>query len=161
MIEGELPFLNQNSLHVSYLIATNGTSTIVNPDKLSFTLRDYLAKTLEVDAEKRPDATQLLQHPFFAVAEPLRTLASLAKSARLHDLSPERPYDTPSPLRGFSPSPPQPSRSRSRPRRMETPAPEPAHSRPYTRHPPVRIPPDNRIRRAQEEDWATWEGKYN
>jgi serine/threonine protein kinase len=75
MIEGEPPYLNQNPLKALYLIATNGTPTIANPENLSSTFRDYLAKTLEVDAEKRPDATQLLQHPFFAIAEPLRTLA--------------------------------------------------------------------------------------
>jgi p21-activated kinase 1 len=82
MIEGEPPYLNQNPLKALYLIATNGTPTIANPENLSSTFRDYLAKTLEVDAEKRPDATQLLQHPFFAISEPLRTLAPLIKAAR-------------------------------------------------------------------------------
>ncbi|KAI0306021.1 kinase-like domain-containing protein [Multifurca ochricompacta] len=82
MIEGEPPYLNQNPLKALYLIATNGTPTIANPENLSPTFRDYLAKTLEVDAEKRPDATQLLQHPFFSIAEPLRTLAPLIKAAR-------------------------------------------------------------------------------
>jgi len=37
---------------------------------------------LEVDAEKRPNATELLQHPFFKLSEPLRTLAPLIKAAR-------------------------------------------------------------------------------
>ncbi|KAI0255716.1 kinase-like domain-containing protein [Lactifluus subvellereus] len=82
MIEGEPPYLNQNPLKALYLIATNGTPTIANPENLSATFRDYLAKTLEVDAEKRPDATQLLQHSFFAIAEPLRTLSPLIKAAR-------------------------------------------------------------------------------
>ena len=52
-----------------------------NPEKLSPTFRDYLAKTLEVDTEKRTDATRLLQHPFFAIAEPLHTLVPLIKAA--------------------------------------------------------------------------------
>ncbi|THH15267.1 hypothetical protein EW146_g5181 [Bondarzewia mesenterica] len=82
MIEGEPPYLNQNPLKALYLIATNGTPTIANPESLSPVFRDYLAKTLEVDAEKRPDAAQLLQHPFFSIAEPLRTLAPLIKAAR-------------------------------------------------------------------------------
>jgi len=82
MIEGEPPYLNQNPLKALYLIATNGTPTIANPENLSPTFRDYLAKTLEVDADKRPDATQLLQHPFFAISEPLRTLSPLIKAAR-------------------------------------------------------------------------------
>ncbi|KAF8488853.1 serine/threonine-protein kinase PAK 1-like protein [Russula emetica] len=82
MIEGEPPYLDQNPLRALYLIPTNGTPKIANPELLSSTFRDYLAKTLELDAEKRPDATQLLQHPFFAMAEPLRTLAPLIKAGR-------------------------------------------------------------------------------
>ncbi|KAF5328890.1 hypothetical protein D9611_014265 [Ephemerocybe angulata] len=82
MIEGEPPYLNQNPLKALYLIATNGTPTIANPENLSPVFTDYLAKTLEVDAEKRPSATELLQHPFFKCSEPLRTLAPLIKAAR-------------------------------------------------------------------------------
>ena len=102
MIEGEPPYLNQNPLKALYLIATNGTPSIANPENLSSVFSDYLAKTLEVDAEKRPNATELLQvhlfliiisyffnnyssssqHPFFKLSEPLRTLAPLIKAAR-------------------------------------------------------------------------------
>ncbi|KAG6865917.1 Serine/threonine-protein kinase smu1 [Termitomyces sp. T159_Od127] len=82
MIEGEPPYLNQNPLKALYLIATNGTPTIANPENLSSVFTDYLAKCLEVDAEKRPTATELLQHPFFKLSEPLRTLAPLIKAAR-------------------------------------------------------------------------------
>ncbi|KAG9027111.1 signal transducing kinase of the PAK [Tulasnella sp. JGI-2019a] len=82
MVEGEPPYLNQNPLKALYLIATNGTPTIANPELLSPLFKNYLAMTLEVDAEKRPDAAQLLQHTFFTKAEPLRTLAPLIKAAR-------------------------------------------------------------------------------
>jgi p21-activated kinase 1 len=82
MIEGEPPYLNQNPLKALYLIATNGTPAIANPEALSGTFRDYLSKTLEVDAEKRPDASGTLQHAFFKLSEPLRTLAPLIKAAR-------------------------------------------------------------------------------
>lgn len=61
MIEGEPPYLNQNPLKALYLIATNGTPTINNPEALSDIFKDYLSKCLEVDAEKRPDAVQLLK----------------------------------------------------------------------------------------------------
>jgi p21-activated kinase 1 len=64
LIEGEPPYLNQNPLKALYLIATNGTPTIANPENLSPVFTDYLAKTLEVDAEKRPSATELLQVGF-------------------------------------------------------------------------------------------------
>lgn len=82
MIEGEPPYLNENPLRALYLIVTNGTPKINNPESLSPVFRDYLARCLEVDAEKRPDASKLLQHPFFRIAEPLRTLGPLIKAAR-------------------------------------------------------------------------------
>ncbi|EKM81766.1 hypothetical protein AGABI1DRAFT_118842 [Agaricus bisporus var. burnettii JB137-S8] len=82
MIEGEPPYLNQNPLKALYLIATNGTPKIANPENLSALFTEYLSKTLEVDAEKRPTATELLQHPFFKLSEPLRTLAPLIKAAK-------------------------------------------------------------------------------
>jgi p21-activated kinase 1 len=82
MIEGEPPYLDQNPLKALFMIATTGSPTIANSENFSLRFRDYLAKTLEVDAEKRPDVTQLLQHPFFAMADPLRTLIPLIKAAR-------------------------------------------------------------------------------
>ena len=103
MIEGEPPYYNQNPLKALYLIETNGSPPISFPENLSPVLSDYLAKTLEVDAEKRPNATELLQvcilsvekkiqhwltlifppqHPFFKISEPLRTLVPLIKAAR-------------------------------------------------------------------------------
>lgn len=82
MIEGEPPYLNQNPIKALYLIATNGTPTIQNPEALSPIFKDYLKSALEVDAEKRPDAQSLLKHPFFKCAESLRTLTPLIKAAR-------------------------------------------------------------------------------
>lgn len=61
MIEGEPPYLNQNPLKALYLIATNGTPQIANPEQLTPEFREYLARTLEVDAEKRPTAAELLE----------------------------------------------------------------------------------------------------
>lgn len=87
MVEGEPPYLNENPLRVSadsradaectdvrlgqalYLIATNGSPTINNPEQLSDVFRDFLAQCLEVDADKRPSAAQLLGHLFFKKAQ--------------------------------------------------------------------------------------------
>ena len=82
MIERERPNLGQNTLTALDIIAAYTTPSITNPKKLSPAFRDYLSKTLEVDAEERPDATQVLHHPFFAIAEPLRMLVPLIKAAR-------------------------------------------------------------------------------
>lgn len=61
MIEGEPPYLNQNPLKALYLIATNGTPTIANPENLSALFKDYLRLALSVDVERRPTANDLLQ----------------------------------------------------------------------------------------------------
>ncbi|KAJ2786539.1 hypothetical protein GGI15_001443 [Coemansia interrupta] len=82
MVEGEPPYLNENPLRALYLIATTGTPKIQNPETLSPVFRDFLAQALEVSAEKRPNATELLAHPFLQKADPLRSLAPLIRAAR-------------------------------------------------------------------------------
>ncbi|KAJ3007172.1 signal transducing kinase of the PAK [Thoreauomyces humboldtii] len=82
MIEGEPPYLNENPLRALYLIATNGTPSLQQPEKLSPVFKDFLKVTLEVDAEKRPTAVELLKHPFIRTADPLRNLVPLIKAAR-------------------------------------------------------------------------------
>lgn len=44
-----------------YLIATNGTPELQNPEKLTTTFRDFLNRCLEMDVEKRGSAKELLQ----------------------------------------------------------------------------------------------------
>ncbi|KAM0749348.1 Pkinase-domain-containing protein [Meredithblackwellia eburnea MCA 4105] len=82
MVEGEPPYLNENPLRALYLIATNGSPTINNPEQLSVVFRDFLKQSLEVDTEKRPSAAQLLTHPFFTKCHPLTSLAPLIQAAR-------------------------------------------------------------------------------
>jgi len=82
MIEGEPPYLNENPLRALYLIATNGTPEIQHPENLSPVFRDFLAKCLEADSEKRPSATEILQHKFLEKADPLTSMIPLIKSVR-------------------------------------------------------------------------------
>lgn len=59
----------QNNLHLNklfyhqalYLIATNGTPEIQSLDQISDEFKDFLFSCLEIDADKRKNATQLLQ----------------------------------------------------------------------------------------------------
>ncbi|KAK4050264.1 protein kinase domain-containing protein [Microbotryomycetes sp. JL201] len=89
MVEGEPPYLNENPLRALYLIATNGSPTINNPEQLSEVFRDFLAQCLEVDVEKRPTAAQLLNHMFFKKAQPLKTLTPLIQAARAQAKAPK------------------------------------------------------------------------
>jgi len=82
MIEGEPPYLNENPLRALYLIATNGTPELNNPERLSPVFRHFLASCLEMDVEKRGSANEMLQHPFLRKSAPLSSLCPLIKAAK-------------------------------------------------------------------------------
>ncbi|KAJ3272571.1 Protein kinase [Terramyces sp. JEL0728] len=64
MLEAEPPYLEEEALKALYLIATNGTPKLKNPDTVSFKLNGFLASCLEVDEDKRAACQELLDHPF-------------------------------------------------------------------------------------------------
>jgi len=82
MVEGEPPYLNENPLRALYLIATNGTPELQNPEDLSAEFKDFLNQCLEMDVGKRGDATQLLKHEFLKKSAPLSSLVPLIKAAK-------------------------------------------------------------------------------
>lgn len=61
MIENEPPYLDEEPLKALYLIATNGTPTLKNPEKLSRELKHFLSVCLCVDVKSRATADELLQ----------------------------------------------------------------------------------------------------
>ncbi|KAF7728114.1 signal transducing kinase of the PAK [Apophysomyces ossiformis] len=85
MVEGEPPYLNENPLRALYLIATNGTPQLQSPESLSDVFRNFLARCLEVDPERRPSAAEILKHPFLSKADPLCSLSPLIRTAREND----------------------------------------------------------------------------
>ncbi|XP_053555284.1 serine/threonine-protein kinase PAK 3 isoform X1 [Bombina bombina] len=82
MVEGEPPYLNENPLRALYLIATNGTPELQNPERLSAIFRDFLNRCLEMDVDRRGSAKELLQHPFLKLAKPLSSLTPLIIAAK-------------------------------------------------------------------------------
>ncbi|KAJ8266923.1 hypothetical protein GJAV_G00136220 [Gymnothorax javanicus] len=82
MVEGEPPYLNENPLRALYLIATNGTPELQNPERLSSVFRDFLKRCLEMDVDRRDSAKQLLQHSFLKLAKPLSSLTPLIVAAK-------------------------------------------------------------------------------
>jgi len=82
MLEGEPPYLNENPLRALYLIATNGTPELQNPERISDTFKDFLARCLEMDVDQRYSASQLLEHPFLKKAAPMTSLVPLIEFAK-------------------------------------------------------------------------------
>lgn len=83
MIEGEPPYLNETPLRALYLIATNGTPKLREPEALSDDIKRFLARCLQVDFNKRADADQLLKDKFMLEADEVISLAPLVKIARM------------------------------------------------------------------------------
>ncbi|OMJ09942.1 Serine/threonine-protein kinase SMU1 [Smittium culicis] len=82
MVTGEPPYLNENPLRALYLIATNGTPKIPNFESLSIVFRDFLLNALNVNVDKRPNASEMLNHPFLQKSGPLSCLGPLIRAAR-------------------------------------------------------------------------------
>ena len=64
MIESEPPYLNEEPLKALFLIATNGTPTLKNADRLSHELKRFLSLCLTVDVNQRASAAQVLESEF-------------------------------------------------------------------------------------------------
>lgn len=79
MIESEPPYLNEEPLKALFLIATNGTPRLKNPNKLSRELKAFLSVCLCVDVRSRASADELLKNEFFGNRCSLASLAELLK----------------------------------------------------------------------------------
>lgn len=87
MIEGEPPYLNETPLRALYLIATNGTPKLKEPEALSTDIKQFLAWCLQVDFHARGTADELLRDKFIVEADDVLSLAPLVKIARMKRLA--------------------------------------------------------------------------
>lgn len=83
MIEGEPPYLNETPLRALYLIATNGTPRLKEPEALSYDIKKFLAWCLQVDFNQRGTAAELLQDKFIQNSDDVSSLAPLVKIAMM------------------------------------------------------------------------------
>ena len=70
-----------------YLIATNGTPEIQNPEKLTPVFKDFLAQCLETDVEKRVGSSELLQVSIVNVPNMDQTFEKRLEKYPLHAYS--------------------------------------------------------------------------
>ena len=82
MAEGEPPYIEFPPLRALFLIATQGTPALKEPEKWSGTFKDFLARCLDVDFNLRGTAEELLEHPFLRMSCPLKNLAPLILKAQ-------------------------------------------------------------------------------
>eukprot|EP00026_Physarum_polycephalum_P001858 Phypoly_transcript_01861.p1 GENE.Phypoly_transcript_01861~~Phypoly_transcript_01861.p1 ORF type:complete len:972 (+),score=266.06 Phypoly_transcript_01861:362-2917(+) len=82
MAEGEPPYLEFPPLRALFLLTTQGVPPIRDPQKYSKEYHDFVGLCLEKDPEKRPDATELLKHPFLKKACPGEEIYTVVEKAR-------------------------------------------------------------------------------
>lgn len=68
MAEGEPPYMEYPPLRALFLITTKGIPPVKNQNKWSKEFHDFFAKCLDVNVQTRPEAADLLRHPFMAKA---------------------------------------------------------------------------------------------
>jgi len=64
MAEGEPPYMEYPPLRALFLITTKGIPPLKDTAKWSRDFHDFFAKTLDTNVQSRPEANDLLKHPF-------------------------------------------------------------------------------------------------
>ncbi|RKP21182.1 protein kinase [Rozella allomycis CSF55] len=77
MLEGEPPYLDEEPLKALYMIASNGKPKLRDSSRPSELFRSFLDACLTVDVSKRPNATELLAHPFLKLSAPKSSIKNL------------------------------------------------------------------------------------
>jgi len=82
MAEGEPPYMDFPPLRALFLITTKGIPPLKEGNKWQSPFKDFVSKALEKDPEKRPDSTQLLNHPFLLSSAPPADLLNAVQHAK-------------------------------------------------------------------------------
>jgi len=85
MAEGEPPYMDYPPLRALFLITTKGIPPLKDQNKWSREFHDFLQKCLDVKVQTRPEAAELLRHPFLlksCTAEEFAPVIVAAREAR-------------------------------------------------------------------------------
>eukprot|EP01090_Pellita_catalonica_P013630 TRINITY_DN3288_c0_g1_i2.p1 TRINITY_DN3288_c0_g1~~TRINITY_DN3288_c0_g1_i2.p1 ORF type:complete len:504 (+),score=84.47 TRINITY_DN3288_c0_g1_i2:27-1538(+) len=82
MAEGEPPYMEFPPLRALFLITTKGIPDLKGPNKWSNEMKDFLKKCLIKGVSARPDATELLKHPWMKKACTNSALVPVVLEAR-------------------------------------------------------------------------------
>jgi len=82
MAEGEPPYMEFPPLRALFLITTKGIPDLKEPNQWSPEFRDFIAKCLEKDPERRPDANDMLKHAFMKRAGHPREISSVCRESK-------------------------------------------------------------------------------
>ncbi|KAF2078313.1 hypothetical protein CYY_000405 [Polysphondylium violaceum] len=82
MVEGEPPYMDFPPLRALFLITTKGIPPLKEQTKWSKNFLDFFAKCLDINVQNRPDASDLLKHPFIEQACDAAQFKPLIQQAR-------------------------------------------------------------------------------
>jgi len=82
MAEGEPPYMEFPPLRALFLITTKGIPDLKKPQDWSNDFRDFVARCLNKDTGMRPDAAELLKHPFLKKISPPNEITRIVKEAK-------------------------------------------------------------------------------
>jgi len=82
MAEGEPPYMEFPPLRALFLITTKGIPDLKEQSKWTGEFKEFVSKCLILDPSDRPDAVQLLQHPFLRRSCAPGEFAPLIKEAK-------------------------------------------------------------------------------
>lgn len=69
MAEGEPPYMEFPPLRALFLITTKGIPSLKEPERWSSEFQDFIAKCLTKEVADRPEADELVAHPFLQTAD--------------------------------------------------------------------------------------------
>eukprot|EP00474_Spongospora_subterranea_P004841 CRZ05299.1 hypothetical protein [Spongospora subterranea] len=99
MAIGTPPHANIHPMRVIFIIPTKPPPTLPDPSQWSVQFNDFLLRCLVKDADRRPTAVELLQHPFIVNA-PGRTLLqelAMSQQSQIDDFRENQQHQQPAP----------------------------------------------------------------